>query len=325
MQRTAAHDVDEHAERLSGWRQRYDQLTAGAFRGDLEELCTERAQVYRERTSQALQQRCEVWPDAVWCGLTVNHDGSRIEGRLVGNDGVMVCGQAAEFELLSPAGHDLLGVVVSRTDLERHAQALGVTLGWQLVDRAPWLEVLPQRRRQAGVMLRSILALAASACETHQQAEAARESMRQAIVEVVVDLLEQPLEPHDAARSNALGRRGVVRQVQAWVDAHPDTVPSVPDLCALLHVCRRTLQYAFEAEVGLSPKAYLRCIRLNGVRRALRQASSPDQTVQGVAAAWGFWSLSQFASDYRRLFGELPSQTLAAARGRGTLASVLTN
>ena len=29
-----------------------------------------------------------------------------------------------------------------------------------------------------------------------------------------------------------------------------------------------------------------------------------------VAARWGFWHLSQFAVDYKKLFGELPSRTL---------------
>jgi AraC family ethanolamine operon transcriptional activator len=37
--------------------------------------------------------------------------------------------------------------------------------------------------------------------------------------------------------------------------------------------------------------------------------------VQDVAAAWGFWHMSQFATDYRKLFGMRPSDTLKAAIG----------
>jgi AraC family ethanolamine operon transcriptional activator len=33
-------------------------------------------------------------------------------------------------------------------------------------------------------------------------------------------------------------------------------------------------------------------------------------TIQDIASHWGFWHLSQFAQDYRQLFGELPSDTL---------------
>lgn len=311
MQALLAHDVDEHAERLSGWRQRYDQLTPGAFSGRLDEVSTDAAQVYRERTSQALRQQCEVWADAVWCGLTSVHDGSRIDGRQVGPSGVMVCGRVGQFELVSPAGHDLLGVVVGRSELQRQASALRVGLAWPLVDGSPWLEVAAERRRLAMSRLRAILALAGSASEAHQQAAAARQTLQQAMLEVVLDLLAEPQAPSDA-RSNATERRRVVRQVYDLVASQPEAVPSVADLCERLHVSRRTLQYAFEVETAMGPNAYLRSIRLNGVRRVLRGGGGAC-SVREAAAAWGFWNLSQFAHDYRHQFGERPSDTLARA------------
>jgi AraC family ethanolamine operon transcriptional activator len=82
-------------------------------------------------------------------------------------------------------------------------------------------------------------------------------------------------------------------------------------LCERLHVSRRTLQYAFEAETDMGPNAYLRTLRLNGARRALRGGEAAS--VHEAAAACGFWNLSQFAHDYRYQFGERPSETLARA------------
>jgi len=35
--------------------------------------------------------------------------------------------------------------------------------------------------------------------------------------------------------------------------------------------------------------------------------------VADIAARWGFWHPSRFASEYKSLFGELPSATLKAA------------
>jgi len=84
---------------------------------------------------------------------------------------------------------------------------------------------------------------------------------------------------------------------------------TVQDVCQAAAVSERTLQYAFLEHVGITPKAYLKAIRLNGVRRELKNAES-DVTVNQVAMRWGFWHMSQFAGDYRKHFGELPSQTL---------------
>jgi AraC family transcriptional regulator, ethanolamine operon transcriptional activator len=36
-------------------------------------------------------------------------------------------------------------------------------------------------------------------------------------------------------------------------------------------------------------------------------------TIGDIANTWGFWHMGQFAADYRRQFGELPSETLAHA------------
>ena len=58
---------------------------------------------------------------------------------------------------------------------------------------------------------------------------------------------------------------------------------------------------------GISPLHYLRAIRLNGVRRQLRE--QPHASVAEIAAIWGFSHQSQFAADYRKLFGACPSQS----------------
>jgi AraC family ethanolamine operon transcriptional activator len=84
---------------------------------------------------------------------------------------------------------------------------------------------------------------------------------------------------------------------------------SLLDLCRELGVSERTLHYAFQEVRGLSPMAYFRAFRLNGVRQELKTA--PDTaTVREIARRWGFWHTGEFAAAYRRLFGELPSQTL---------------
>ncbi len=70
------------------------------------------------------------------------------------------------------------------------------------------------------------------------------------------------------------------------------------------------MRNAFLERFGVSPKAYLQALRLNGVRRVLRRSDPLNSKVSNVANYWGFWHMGQFAADYRRLFGELPSDTL---------------
>ena len=83
----------------------------------------------------------------------------------------------------------------------------------------------------------------------------------------------------------------------------------VDALCRHLHVTRRTLQNHFHAVLGQPPADFLKAVRLNACRRALR-AATPGETVQDLAARWGFFHMGHFSQDYKALFGELPSQTL---------------
>jgi AraC family transcriptional regulator, ethanolamine operon transcriptional activator len=85
------------------------------------------------------------------------------------------------------------------------------------------------------------------------------------------------------------------------------------ELCATLGVSARRLHDAFHAALGMSPHAYLKSRRLLLARRALRTRWEEPGLVKSVALDHGFWHLGHFARDYRALFGELPSETLASA------------
>lgn len=85
---------------------------------------------------------------------------------------------------------------------------------------------------------------------------------------------------------------------------------TIQDLCEKLYVSQRTLRYAFQECLGVPPMAYLKIQRLKQVRHQLK-ASDPNQTtVTGIAIQWGFWHMGKFAQDYRKMFGECPSETL---------------
>jgi transcriptional regulator GlxA family with amidase domain len=69
--------------------------------------------------------------------------------------------------------------------------------------------------------------------------------------------------------------------------ANPDEPPSILSVCSRVGASRRKLNYCFQDVLGTSPTEHLRALRLNGVRRGLREARA-GATVQDVAARWGF-------------------------------------
>jgi AraC family ethanolamine operon transcriptional activator len=85
-------------------------------------------------------------------------------------------------------------------------------------------------------------------------------------------------------------------------------------LCAALAVSPSKLFNAYRAAYRISPHQFLKCRRLSMARQALRAAAPGHDRVKQAALAHGFFNLGRFAAEYRAMFGEMPSQTLA----RGT-------
>jgi AraC family ethanolamine operon transcriptional activator len=308
---SVAHDADEQARNLHGWRQTYDQLSAGRFNGALTEFFLDRMTVFREVTSHALRQTCEVRSDSYWFGIPLCREGrGRVDANLIGDRALAVRPGGIEFELITPADYEFFGIVVNGELLRRYAAEVEHQ---GLADTLPQTAVVPvdgEHKAQLCVSLRTMLDGAAAHdvplsgfANTHLQAS---------VLGALFDLCSP--EPARPPAVTARRRQVIVSDARNYVLAHRDRPVGVPELCERLHVSRRTLQYCFQDVLGMSPAAYLRAIRLNGARRDLGD-SARVPSVNEVAAAWGFWHLSQFATDYRRLFGVRPSETLQRAVG----------
>jgi AraC family ethanolamine operon transcriptional activator len=70
----------------------------------------------------------------------------------------------------------------------------------------------------------------------------------------------------------------------------------------------RYLQYQFKKRFGISPVKYIKNLKIMRVYKNLNDPINKE-SVQEIAMANGFWHLGQFASDYRKYIGELPSST----------------
>ena len=82
-------------------------------------------------------------------------------------------------------------------------------------------------------------------------------------------------------------------------------------LAKTLGVSLRSLQLAFQACADIPPGRYLRGVRLNRAHVQFSRRGPDETTVGEVAFDTGFHELGRFSGEYRRLFGELPSETLA--------------
>jgi transcriptional regulator GlxA family with amidase domain len=106
-----------------------------------------------------------------------------------------------------------------------------------------------------------------------------------------------------------LPSRRVRAALQAMHDL-PEHPWTVGELATIAHSSPRAMQRAFQEEFGHGVIAHLRLVRLERVRHDLRLAHPGAATVSQIADSWGFTHLGRFATYYREVFGESPSETL---------------
>jgi len=102
----------------------------------------------------------------------------------------------------------------------------------------------------------------------------------------------------------------LVQQAEALALASVDEPLHISALCRVIGVSERTLRKAFLRVRGIPPCRHLRMLRLSGARRALLSADVSLAKVTEIAMSFGFAELGRFSVEYKKAFGESPSQTL---------------
>ena len=299
-------DMDQHAIAQQGWALQYEQLSPGQFKGRIHQVQLSEVTLLREDTSIALRQRGRL-DDSVYGFAMALQDSSDLffNGQRVPAHAIM-CGKGDDVDLTTPPHFTLIAVVVKRSLLNPL---------WERMYQKPlahWLEkqlVLQTTDIKAQILrdLQLTVLDQASALANRQHDE---QALRQLRDEILMEWLEALPAQVDTSELPSLERRKkLVDRACELMLGHADEPLSILEVCSRVGTSRRKLNYCFQDVLGTTPIKYLRSLRLNGVRRALKQ-DAPGVTIQDIASHWGFWHLSQFAQDYKKLFGELPSATL---------------
>ena len=100
-----------------------------------------------------------------------------------------------------------------------------------------------------------------------------------------------------------------VKRAEDYIAQHCNENVTIEELAKYSGTSSRNLYRGFQQFRGVSPMQYLKTTRLDRVHRMLRMAD-PSESVTRIALDAGFRQLGRFAVEYRKRFGECPSETL---------------
>lgn len=301
-----ATDVGPYNGMLAPWEVRLTQLSNGGFHGRLDFARIGETVIYRERWSRRMLVDGLSPAGYFMMGMPINLSGTTNWSGEDLDAGTVACASpSSELNFTTPEGADHLVILVPKSRVidsldhgtlarlpsaafPRHSPADSV---------AAWSRLL---QRQLGKSARGpdmSLDLGDVQCFEWQMLALAR---------LLFGGIASDAESAAASRSWS-----VVIRARDFLDSRMG-VSRVSDLVAAVGVSERTLEYAFRKTLGITPSCFLRRHRMNCAHRDLAASASDfPLTVTETALKWGFPELGRFAVEYRKLFGECPSETLS--------------
>ena len=294
-------DFEDLQESARDWDLDFRQMDRGRFDGALQLVLMRDVRLAHVRLDRRLEQAGAPPPGLRTIAVPA-HPGVRLfwRGRQVSGNQMLVYPRGSEIDAISLPGFEMYVLSFSPDVLDVAAHAAGVPSAERLLDAADAVSVDPVHLDA----LRQQLALWFSS----------RPSPAWAQRDLPVAILRLLAGTTQTQGAGTLIMDGAIRMARERVAAQPYSALRVSELCEHIGVSERTLRHAFRERLGMTPKAYIRDRRLNLVRGALQQVEAKTTGVAELANRWDFWHMGQFAADYRRLFGELPSETTAVHR-----------
>ena len=121
-------------------------------------------------------------------------------------------------------------------------------------------------------------------------------------------LLSAQEEPETEAPPDSMPDRNMARtlaQTRRYMEEHLDEVLTIPVLSRRACLSATTFKEGFRQLYGLPVHAWLRKRRME---RAAELLHTPGSSLEGVAKAVGYSSVSQFAAAFRRQYGVTPGR-----------------
>jgi len=300
-------DIDELTSRMAGWNNDWRQLDAGRPQNRIEFIAGQHTVIQQVSLSHSVHQQGETPSQVMTFGFPDSPSQMIWGGRGFPCPAVFDFNGTSGYDAVS--GRDFFGVTVSisKTKFLRTAERLK----------------LPETQLNGGDLPRLLSGKNYALGEFRQYVHRLCKGLRNAKTpkdrhfatveldeELPVRLLTALAEPRLELCDHPLKvRQKGLRLAVEFLEVNCQDNPSIPDICAATGLSWRSLDRAFQECFGVGPKRYLLNLNLTQVRRRLKSAPRGTNVVD-IANDWGFWHMGDFAREYRRMFCELPSETL---------------
>jgi AraC family transcriptional regulator, ethanolamine operon transcriptional activator len=307
MGRLVFHDCDEFADSMVGIVGRFVPTARAASDWWIESARVNSTTLTHSQIGGAATFAGEGGPDAITLGVPMTEPGaSLIDGHELDQRSLIVMRTARPWTYTSRGVCRWVGITLSADHPSISAQT------HEALASAHNRDI---RIRTEPVQATRIRGLVSRICAADSSLRGTDDAVSVAAEEEVISAAARALEQAFDIEERHVGRpqfsrRRVIARTLGLIEASAGQPLFVQDLCRAAQVSERTLRNVFHEYFGVGPMRMVRVRQLHEIHAELVSADRAHDTVTRIASRFGVWDFSLFARNYRRLYGESPSETL---------------
>ena len=300
-------DFDDFAAVTNNWDLDFVQLDRGPSPVDAIQVISKQAHIMRFHFGRSFEQRGCSPKGTLNFGIPDISKPLRFGQRTTPSTALICFAPGNEFSAVSPAGFTGTTLSFNTGHLTQVADDLKLAVALEEAEELGLrIGIDHHTQKRLALIVDKLLTLAGGLGE-----DPPLHALAKYIEEVIPEHLIETLATIQDAKDRRLPSRLrdlALRRSVAFIDNHAHEAPPIRRICRAAGASWRTLDYAFKEHFGITPKAYLHAVRMQKVRNLIKGRHG-EEFIADIAGRWGFWHMGQFAADYRRMFGELPSAT----------------
>jgi len=269
-----------------------------------------------QSTNSALRTQTRVHDDFDACTILGPNAHGSIDGAKLLPNSLMLAPGAASGEIIVDSGYESVALLVPPQVLSEHLTMRRLKTDFDFPTKVDTWQPASEEARRLFELGSQIAETAENNPEIFNNNNWARCGAQIEFMDSLFTAIES-CDPDGSGQADKKGKSysQIVQTCEEYTLNLDGRRPYLSELCNASNVSERTLQYAFQDIMGMSPLTYLHRLRLHRARDELRAAMSDSTSVTDVALNWGFWHFGEFSRAYKNCFGELPSVTLRQDSG----------
>ena len=179
-----------------------------------------------------------------------------------------------------------------------------------LEEKAPWILSLVDKKftDSNNVLSETITSLWDSVLALPSLVESSknRQEMEGKIIDTLIDVLNGQI----GYNANLTEGEKVAFEIKSCLLDSLEDVRSIQEIAEKFKISDKTIESSFKTLFGITPKRFIKFLKLNHAHVDLQEADVDNTNVSEVAIKWGFSHFGRFSGEYKSLFGVHPSTTL---------------